>query len=686
MIAFAFTPELLADSVTATLLAAVFVLLVYNLWRVRQNRRRQGEAANQNKRLGLVLQSGMLRLWVYDPSMRHYYFLSDSGEYTDEYNPIEFSKFYDRDDFELLRAAVFDVCEGRAPSRRLDMRSSQHDDGKMSHYEVSVSSIATDRHGHVTRVLGLQRDVTDSYLRKQKVSKHLILYHTVFNSSLIDTIYYDKDGILRDINQKACESFGVDREEAITAGFRLQDNPLFNKLDLTSPGGTRSTSIVDFDTEADPRAKGRGPKGKVYYEAIVNPICSPDGDIEGIYMAGRNVTEMVESYYRQREGAEKLRRVNSSIRSYINNINYALSVSNVRIVNYHPDSYILDVSSNVMTVEMQLSQLRCIRLATLRFRRTVSSVLNRMDHRSRHNITELIETEIRDKQGRQIWLMFNFVPVLDAQGRVVKYFGLLRDMTEMVETENRLAVETKKAQETELLKQSFLTNMSYEIRTPLNTVVGFAELFESDHDAEDEPIFVEEIKKNSNLLLSLINDILFLSRLDANMIEYNKQYVDFAQLFEAHCQMGWILVDHEVKTAVESPYEQLVVNIDPANLGIVIERICQLAARYTRQGYIRAKCEYRHGELAIAIEDTGLGIDAATLPHVFERFVRGSSEQLIGSGLDLPIIQEMTQQMGGTVEVQSEQGRGTIVWVIIPCEMQSLKKRIAIDEELRIKI
>jgi signal transduction histidine kinase len=255
-------------------------------------------------------------------------------------------------------------------------------------------------------------------------------------------------------------------------------------------------------------------------------------------------------------------------------------------------------------------------------------------------------------------------------------------MTDMVETEHRLAIETQKAQETELLKQSFLMNMSYEIRTPLNNVVGFAELFETEHDEEDEPFFVEQIKKSSNTLLDLINDILFLSRLDANMIEYKKSFVDFAQVFESHCQMGWSNISSSVKAQVDCPYESLVVNIDEANLGKAIERLCFVAATYVKEGTISVRCEYRRGELTISMEDTGEGLDAETLPHIFDRFIRNKKQELVGTGLDLPIVQSLIQQMGGTIDIESELGKGTTVWLSVPCEAQMVNRRVSKKNEL----
>ena len=298
-----------------------------------------------------------------------------------------------------------------------------------------------------------------------------------------------------------------------------------------------------------------------------------------------------------------------------------------------------------------------------------------MDHLTEIPVDVIIEVEIRDKQHRPVWLQFNMVPMKDEQGKVERYFGMCRNMTQLVETERQLAIETKKAQETELLKQAFLTNMSYEIRTPLNTVVGFAELFESQHDEADEPLFVEEIRRNSNTLLSLVNDILFLSRLDANMIEYKKEETDFAMLFESWCQMGLLNVSPEVKVYVENPFQHLLVNIDTEHVGNVVGRLCSIAVSYTEKGSIHAKCEYRQGQLLIVIEDTGRGIDQQTLTHVFERFVRDEGENLYGSGLDMPIVKALVEQMGGSVELQSEAGKGTTVWVVLPCNASVIKRR-----------
>ena len=668
-----------ALALSAVLLVVILVVVLYNRVYMRRANEANARRKEQNAHLALVLQAGRLRIWKYLPATRHYLFLSEEGTMEQRYNPIDFQQFFERDDFERLRTAIFDICEGKQNSAVLTLVSNAKDDAFLRHYEMTVSVDRRDSRGRVTSILGIQHDVTDEYRRLETVNQLLLRYHTVFSTSLVDMLYYDNKGVLQDINERACQAFGVpNREYVLNNKFLLKNNPFFADVNLETMDNTRTSCIVDFGDYTDPvyhiDELGLADK-KMYYESTINPIRDANGNLEGVYMAGRDITEMVVSYRRQKEGAEKLRKVNEDIRQYISNINYALRISDIRMVNYYPKSFTLEMSDNITQSQMKLSQLRCIRLATPRFRRTVSSVLNRMDHLSPYNIQVNIETEIRDKKGRQIWLLFNLVPMLDADGKVERYFGICRNMTDMVETENRLAVETKKAQETELLKQSFLSNMSYEIRTPLNNVVGFAGLFNSPHDEADEPAFVEQIKTNSNNMLTLVNDVMLLSSLDANMVEYRKDDIDFAQIFASHCQMGWSNANPQIKTIIDNPYESLVVNIDMEHVGKVIEKLCWLSALTLKEGYAKARYEYRRGELLITIEDSGDGIPEEGMAHIFDRFVHNIDNHLLGTGLDLPIVQAIVRQMGGTIEIESKLHQGTTAWVSIPCEAKNIERR-----------
>ena len=665
--------------VVVILVVVILVVVSYNRVYLKRAKEANARQKEQNAHLALVLQAGRLRIWKYLPATRHYIFLSEEGSMEQRYNPIDFAQFFDRDDFERLRSTIFDISEGKKNSAVVTLVSNAKDEAFLRHYEVTVSVDRRDSMGRVTSILGIQHDVTEEYRRLESTNQLLLRYQTVFSSSLIDIVYYDNHGVLRDINERACKAFGVtDRNFVLQNEFLLKDNPIFADVDIETMNNTQTSSIVDFSNYNDPKyyTDEFGLSGKkMYYESTINPIRDANGKLEGVYMAGRDITEMVVSFHRQKDGAKQLRKVNESIQNYISNINYALRISNIRMVNYYPKSFTMELSDNITKSQMRLSQLRCIRLATPRFRRTVSSVLNRMDHLTPYNINVNIETEIRDKKGRQIWLLFNMVPMLDEEGKVERYYGMCREMTDMVEMENRLAVETKKAQETELLKQSFLSNMSYEIRTPLNNVVGFAGLFNTPHDEADEPAFVEQIKTNSNNMLKLVNDVMLLSSLDANMVEYHKDFIDFAQVFASHCQLGWSCADPQVKTIIDNPYDSLVINIDEEHLGKVIEKLCWMSTLTLKHGYAKARFEYRRGELLITIEDTGEGIPEEGMAHIFDRFVHDYDDQLLGTGLDLPIVQALVRQMGGSIEMDSKLHQGTTAWVSIPCEAQSVERR-----------
>jgi signal transduction histidine kinase len=633
----------------------------------------------QKARLALIMKTSKLRLWFYDPTTRHFCYLSETGEYEREYNPADFALFFHRDDLDKIRSVVFAICEGKMDTAKVSMRNRAEKESDCKHYEISFSVMSRGIDGMPTSLMAIQHDVTEEYQRQRKINRLLACYHTIFNSSLLDMLYYDKNGVLTDLNERACKSFNVkSREQVLDGSFLLKNNPFYSQIPLSDMTNTLTGSIIDFRDFGLPeyRLEEFGLHGKMYYESTINPIRNAQGEVEGVYMSGRDISEKVDSYHRQQDSLKKLQHGTDSIKQYIANIDYALSVSGVQLVNYYPHSYTFELINRDAKKQLCMSQLRCIRLATPRFRRTVNSLLNRMDHLTKHAIIQTIEIEIRDKKGRQIWLLFNMVPMLNEKGEVERYFGTYRDITDMVETEQQLAVETKKAQETELLKQAFLTNMSYEIRTPLNNIIGYAGLFTSDHDEDDEPFFIEQIKESTNELLLVVNDILYISRLEANMEEYQKEAVDFAFAFEGYCQNGLSVIKPGVQPIIVQPYNKLVVDIDGSHVSMIIQRLCTISCMMTMHGSITVSYEYHRGELTIRLEDTGSGFPAEIAAHVFDQhFARREDGGLIGSGLDIPIVQLLVKQMGGTIEIQSDYGKGTSVWVSIPCTAHVIEKK-----------
>ena len=668
----------------AAFLISVFVMIFFN--RVIYYRER--DVTKQGKQLiaqlSLVMTSNKIEAWTYDAKHDLYKMVAEQGTSETTYTPFEFSQFYDRNDFAELLKVMARVRERTVPSETINVRStpikSESGEDYQHTYEITITVLRKGKSGFPLQLLGTQRDITDEQQRAEDAKRTAMRYQTLFDSSLVDMVYFDGEGTMLDINDKACESYFVkDRKALIAKKPKYTDWPSMRDIDLTSDTPTPSSSIIDLKNVDNPvgsLASHDWGGDKIYFERTTTLLRDKDGKLNGIMMAGRNITDMVNSFHQQKKTSLLIESRIKDIQQYIQNINYSLKVSDVRMVNYHPDTHNLDISSDLNTTEYSLPQLRAFIMVHPDDYAKAERLFCRMDRLHPGAFSETVRTIMRDNQGRHVYLNFNMMPITNSEGQITHYFGMCRNETEMTYTELRLQEETEKAQEEERLKNTFLLNMRHELRTPLNAVIGFAELFNSEHSEEDEPIFAEEIKKNTGVLLALINDILFLSRLDARMIEYNYQECDFALLFEGWCYMGWSNLRPNVKAVVDNPYNRLLVNIDQQNLGMVIQKLCTHSGATTKEGTVRAKYEYRHGELNITIDDTSKGMSPQELENAFNRFANEDNIDAEGTGLDLPIVKELIEQMGGSIEVQSERDKGTTFFVTMPCEMGVLEKKV----------
>ena len=290
----------------------------------------------QKARLALIMKTSKLRLWFYDPTTRHFCYLSEAGDYEREYNPADFALFFHRDDLDRMRSLIFAICEGRQDTGRVnirsraeeesDCRSRAEEESDCRHYEISFSVMSRGIDGLPTSLMAIQHDVTEEFQRQQKINQLLVRYHTIFNSSLLDMLYYDKNGVLTDLNERACKSFNVkSREQVLDGSFLLKNNPFYSQIPLNEMTNTLTGSIIDFSEFGLPeyRLEEFGLEGKMYYESTINTIRNQQGELEGVYMSGRDISEMVNSYHRQQDSLKQLQRGTDSIRQYIANIDYA---------------------------------------------------------------------------------------------------------------------------------------------------------------------------------------------------------------------------------------------------------------------------------------------------------------------------------------------------------------------------
>lgn len=631
----------------------------------------------KNMQLELILQSGKVRIWTYHIANRTFTTYRTNGTEARTYTSSDFLQQFSQKDADKIRRAIFNIRDNvHTQERFFASRKIAKDRGAMHLFEMRLSVLQREKNVPSV-IICTARDVNDEQKKQLESRNMLMRYVSIFNSSSISMVYFDANGVIVDLNDKSCEIFGItDKKKYLSTPRRLIYSPPHKKMDLNEQESHYFSLKQDMD-DLEHKSEYMTRTGILYYENLIAPIRDENGNISGIFSVGRDLTEMVEEVHKQKEEMKKVEKITRRIQQHIEQINYALSESNIRIVNYDPHTRTIEITRNLGQEPVMISQIKALAMTAADSHQEAYKTLTRMDQQEPFNFNITIQTLFHTKDGKPVYLEFVGIPMYDSEGKLERYHGLCRDVSELVAAEIMLKRETQKAQETELLKNSFLRNMSYEIRTPINAVVGFAELFETEHDPEDEAIFVEQIKINSNRMLMLINDILFLSRLDANMIEIKKAPIDFGPVFESNCQTGWSAhLQSGVKTIIENPYEHLVVNTDTQYVSTVLQYLAANAARSTRTGIIKAKYEYYRDTLTIVIEDTGDGIAPEQLPHIFERFARNEKAERFGTGLEMPICKEIAERLGGRIEVESELHKGTTVWLTLPCEATHIKRKM----------
>jgi signal transduction histidine kinase/PAS domain-containing protein len=651
---------------------AVISLLYYLFYRI-QEKRVSKDLQKKNARLSLVLNTSNVRFWTYDIPTKTFTWMDKEGKAERNYTILEFSQRYRREDFERLTEAINQLVRQEKESVTLEMSAKDKGEGgEDREFTIALSVLRRQKSGRPSVIIGTRSDITEERQMQQKAEDAMLRYQAIFNSAMIDMVYYDENGILTDMNHKAGAVFEGGKDAIIAKKITIADVLGEGDVDLQKLEPIHLTQI--FKSADDERALNKHlRRGQLYYELQLMPIYDQNHRLLCIYGTGRNVTEVANSYNRKQENLRQLTKANEEVTSYIQNINYVLKVGGIRMVNYSANTHTLTIYNEIGHEQYSLTQTRALALVSDKHKHMAQRILNSMDNHAISPINTTIETTLRVREGYPLCLQIHFVPLVDDSGKVANYFGMCRDVSEMKHTENELAKESAKAQEVETVKNAFLRNMSYEIRTPLNTVVGFAELFQMEHSSDDEVVFVEQIKENSRNLLKLINNILFLSRLDAQMIEIKTEFTDFAQLFDVDCSTSWENLRQDgVEYIIENPYKQLVVDIDAQNLGIVIDQIVTNACQHTTQGFVRTRIDYIGDRLIIAVDDTGEGIEEKFLPTLFERFATGANT---GSGLGLSICYELMQQMGGSINIKSTHGKGTTVWVTLPCKTSEIVRK-----------
>lgn len=287
----------------------------------------------------------------------------------------------------------------------------------------------------------------------------------------------------------------------------------------------------------------------------------------------------------------------------------------------------------------------------------------------------------------------NEIPVQVSLNRImwngeVAIVAVVRDFSERKKYENELIVARKKAEESDHLKSVFLANLSHEIRTPMNAILGFSGLLQNaDLPVSTKENFIEIIHKSGNHLLSIIDDIIEISKIETNQVKPNYTSVNLNLLMDELYQIFKVTslanaVELKVTKAIHD--SDFIITTDEVKLKQIITNLLSNAFKFTEKGIVEFGYTVEGSVLKFYVHDTGAGISRENFGIIFERFRQVENDITTikgGSGLGLAISKAYVQMLGGAISVDSELNVGSTFTFTIPLNIVS-KPKFAEDQKV----
>ena len=464
---------------------------------------------------------------------------------------------------------------------------------------------------------------------------------------------YDENGYLLDINNADLDIFGVTREQVI--GLNAFENPNIPEwVSEKLKKGEDAAFLLDYNFN---KAAEKG----YYTSKLADEV--KHLRVKGVVLKDRQdvilgffyiVFDDTESYHKAEE------------------IQYSLAKLKAAVDTGESIIWEYDVATDKLSADFSLNDLieESSFLTYLKEDRfsSVRDFIETLHPDDRHRVynkqfKRLVDGEIgkyvsvyrRVFDGKVYWLNSNVRAYKYSEdGKPSKIVSYTSNITEQREKE----LELMKVKEADKLKSAFLANMSHEIRTPLNAIVGFSDLVAETDDPEERQTYLDIIHTNNDLLLNLIGDILDFSKIEAGMLKYNIEDTNIKELCMEVYLSGSLKIKPGVKLLFDKNSPTVILRTDPQRILQVIANFVNNAIKFTSEGSITIFYETKENEVKVCVRDTGIGISEENRARVFERFIKINDFHQ-GTGLGLTISKTIIEYLGGTIGVDSVQGKGS---------------------------
>ena len=499
-------------------------------------------------------------------------------------------------------------------------------------------------------------DVTDVYKINESLDNNEKLLRSVFDNIQAGIELYDNKGYLIDLNLKDQEIFGIERKEDIQ-GISIFENPNFPKWANEKIRNKEKTSVdltYSFDKVGSYYKTTRTGSIEVYM--VINMLYDNLGNLTNYIVTNTDQTKINNAYTRIGEFERTF-----SLITKFGKIGYCKFNLHTQ-VGYAIAQWYHNIGENIQTpINDIIPHYRSV------YEEDRQAICNYIDQIRRNEITHfnIVLRVITPESGIK-WIRHDVMKNMSSKdNETLEIISVNYDITELKQAEIELIKAKNEADISNRLKSAFLANMSHEIRTPLNAIVGFSELLSESDTQDEKDEYMKIVHDNNNLLLQLISDILDLSKIEAGTLDFSHVKLSANQLCTEIVSSSNVN-NRPIKVIFEKPTTDFFFISDINRLKQVIINFINNAFKFTSEGQITLGYHLLDdGGIKFYVQDSGCGIPRKDVGAVFERFVKLNAF-VQGTGLGLSICKSIIDQLKGEIGVDSEVGKGSCFWFILP--------------------
>lgn len=513
-----------------------------------------------------------------------------------------------------------------------------------------------------TGVLGLIRDVTEKMNRENELRK----LSSAVEQNPVSIVITNTEGLIEYVNKKMCEVTGYGKHELIGKNPNVLSSKEKSKEDYKGLWDTIKSGS-DWKGEFHNKRKN----GELYWEsASISPIKNDKGDITHFLGIKEDITrrKMLEELTIESEKRYRELFLNNPVPTYI-----------------FDEKTLEFIEVNDATVKYygySREEFEKMTLKDLRTEEDIPELLKSIEELSQ-DVFQSSKMRHRKKNGKVFHVEISSHSLPEKNNRRSRLV-MAKDITESVEAAMQMELAIKKAEAGDKMKTTFLNNISHEVRTPLNGIIGFAEIMANSN-------LTDEIKKeslsmlyeSSNRLIDTITNYMDISLLTSeNLNANNKVFYPGEILNKLYDSNLAICSSRNLELIIDLPshYKSESINSDPELFRKIVSHLLSNAIKFTDRGSISFGYKLIEGEIEVFVKDTGIGIESDSVDIIFDRFVKedkNDSRFSEGSGLGLAIVKGMVEILGGRVSVDSTPEVGSRFSFRIPSQKGLMTTSVA---------